>query len=497
MAQPAPTRRPVIEFAQRTDPGRDPNKQVNEDACAYRETRLGHLLVVCDGMGGHAAGQEAARLALSTIFQVVEASPEGSPPGQALRLAITEAGRVVYQFGGAGQNPGRPGSTCVAILIHSAGTEIAHVGDSRAYVIRSGQIWPLTRDHSIVQQMVDAQMLTPEQAYGHPEANKITRALGMRPEVVVESREQPLPQVAGDIFLLASDGLCDLARPEEVLSVVQSSGGVDRACEALVNFANARGGHDNITVQIAHIIDAGAAWGAAAPVPMPPQTQPTGRRAHGEALPTATSTLVSEGLPIPGRSTAPDPMAATAYQGGAPLPPLQAPPPVPPGSYPRPAMLGVDPMAPREIPAPPGSYPTSPGAFPTAPGSYPTEGLPHGMAQGALGPPGSSPTAPDAAQTVARAYPLAPGAYPAPPGSYPMAPGSYPSGSGEYTAMGAASARSKAARGSTLVVISIVVAFCIVAAVVLWWLLVIRGEGAKGQPLGRAANPAPASRTAP
>src|SRR5438874_11161148 len=113
---------PDLEVAQRTDPGRDPNKQENEDAAGYQPTRLGHLLVVCDGMGGHAFGEEASQLAVRTIVQMVDVAPPGTPPGAALVGAIVHAGRLVYQLGGATPHTGRPGSTCVAALVHAGGT---------------------------------------------------------------------------------------------------------------------------------------------------------------------------------------------------------------------------------------------------------------------------------------------------------------------------------------------------------------------------------------
>lgn len=249
--------RPVIDVAFLSDPGRDPSKQVNEDACAYRDTRVGHLLVVCDGMGGHEAGQEASNLAVQTILAMVEGAPEGLAPAQVLKGAIEQAGRAVYQLGGPGPHYGRPGSTVVALLIHDGGTEVAHVGDSRAYCIRGGEIHALTRDHSMVQQMIDAGFLRPEEAYGHPDANKITRALGLRETTDVELRPEPVAQEAGDIFLLATDGLWDVARPEEARDIVLSSATPAEACAKLVELANARGGPDNVTAMVARVVEPG------------------------------------------------------------------------------------------------------------------------------------------------------------------------------------------------------------------------------------------------
>ncbi len=243
----AERRSPAVEYAERSDPGRDPDKQVNEDACGHRETRFGHLCVVCDGMGGHAAGREAAELALATIFEVVDRAPDGAPPAEVMRSAVAEASRRVHAMRTSEVAMGRPGSTVVAVLLHAQGTEVAHVGDSRAYLVHEGQIFRLTRDHSIVQELVDRGLLTPAQAAHHPEANRITRALGMAPEIDVEVRSQPVQHLTGDAFVLCSDGLSDLVEDHEILGVV----GAEPAAQAvgkLVDLANARGGHDNVTV---------------------------------------------------------------------------------------------------------------------------------------------------------------------------------------------------------------------------------------------------------
>lgn len=278
----APSVHLKIEFDQASDPGRDPNKQINEDSCGYAESKFGHLCVLCDGMGGHYGGREASRLAIATIFDVIERSPDTTAPIDALRAAIQEAGRRVYGLGGPPENRARPGSTVVAMVLHDRGVDVAHVGDSRAYCIRADQIYPLTRDHSMVQGMVDAGLLTEAQAIGHPDSNKITRALGMGTEPDVEVRPEPMELFVGDVLLMSSDGLTDLVLPADILSTAQralAAGGVAGACQALVALANERGGHDNITVQIARVLEVPkvhttipeapeASWAAAQPVEM-------------------------------------------------------------------------------------------------------------------------------------------------------------------------------------------------------------------------------------
>ena len=234
-----------VELAGKTDPGRDPDKQVNEDHYREGKSRFGPLAVVCDGMGGHAGGKEASALASATVFEEVDAAPEGFGPADALKRAIEIANRKVHALGQSGMH-GRPGSTIVALLFHKGGAEVAHVGDSRIYLVRGVECMQITRDHSAVQLMVDAGVLTPEQAKVHPEANKITRALGIEAEVDVEVRPHPFPYAPGDTFVLCSDGLSDLLDPDDFVRLV---GGVPLAQAAgqLVDLANARGGHDNIT----------------------------------------------------------------------------------------------------------------------------------------------------------------------------------------------------------------------------------------------------------
>jgi protein phosphatase len=236
------------------------------------------------------------------------------------------------------------------MVLHDRGVDVAHVGDSRAYVIRANQIYPLTRDHSMVQGMIDAGMLTEQQAIGHPDANKITRALGMRLDVEVEVRPEPMELYAGDVLLMASDGLTDLALNADILGCTLqalASGSVEHACRMLVQFANNRGGHDNITVQMACVLEAGSRaltvpdeGGFAGPAALRPQAPPESPQASAPA-PTAHPAHLHETITMTRAEGAAPPA------GGAPQP-MQPAPTAPWGAIPptSPDATGLGPPAP-------------------------------------------------------------------------------------------------------------------------------------------------------
>jgi serine/threonine protein phosphatase PrpC len=289
---------PAIEYAERSDPGRDPDKQVNEDACVCRRTRFGHLCVVCDGLGGHAAGREAAELAVSTVLDAFEHAAEGVAPCQVLVSAIMQANHGVFAMRPVEMGAGRPGCTLVAALMHAHGTEIAHVGDSRAYLVHEGQIFRITRDHSIVQELVDRGLITPQQAAHHPDANRITRALGIAPEVEPEARASPVHHRAGDAFVLCSDGLSDLVEEHEILAIVANEPAA-QAVGKLVDLANARGGHDNITVVVLRARESALSPQAAVAAVAPTMAQTSGPQGPGlEATALPPPTEASAKVPI-------------------------------------------------------------------------------------------------------------------------------------------------------------------------------------------------------
>ncbi|MBX3198174.1 MAG: protein phosphatase 2C domain-containing protein [Labilithrix sp.] len=311
---------PSVETAVRTDPGRDPDKQVNEDASVEKETPLGLLAVVCDGMGGHAGGKEASELAIKTIVEIVEAAPPATTAGVALARAIEEANARIWSMPTleAGY---RPGSTVVAVLAHEGGVEVAHVGDSRLYLVHAGTISQVTRDHSMVQEMVDRNLIRAEDAAKHPDANKILRALGIAKDVDVELRAEPIAYVAGDVLILCSDGLSDLVEPAEILEIAGSHPPLQAAGQ-LVDLANARGGHDNITAMVIRMKASAVVREGDRARQKLPKTIPLTAHAAPDPGAGPTGTVVSAPMaPPPGAATTVAAPAVGAASGpGAPPP---------------------------------------------------------------------------------------------------------------------------------------------------------------------------------
>lgn len=328
---------PVLEIGMSTDPGRDPNKQINEDAMHARETPHGFLAVVCDGMGGHVGGREASHLAIETIFRHFDASPAGMPPQQVLGDALRQANAAVWSRGQASPELKGMGSTCVAILVHGGGTEIAHVGDSRVYLLTQQQIYQVTKDHSLVQRLVDANMLTPEQAANHPNANQITNAFGQRSECEVEIRPQPFPHTPGDTFVLCSDGLSDEVGPQDLLRVLAPWPSCEVATRKLVDLANARGGHDNITVVAVRLAGGGPfAVPAADAIPGASTTSPGGGQTTTAEMDVLAPPITPMGgTPIGVTSTVVGAPVSAAIPSAAPgsVPAASAPPFTPPPPY--------------------------------------------------------------------------------------------------------------------------------------------------------------------
>lgn len=229
-----------------TDTGR--RRLRNEDAFVCEPP----LFAVADGMGGARAGEIAARLAAAALEE--EASRVHGAEG--IAELIREANRRVWEHALGDPATAGMGTTATAALVDAdAGTvAVGHVGDSRGYLLRDGALAQLTTDHSLVAELVESGVLTPEEAERHPQRSAITRALGTEPTVDVDAFT--VEARPGDLFLLCSDGLSTMVADEEIAAVIaESAGDPVRATEALVAAANVRGGQDNVTVVLFELLE--------------------------------------------------------------------------------------------------------------------------------------------------------------------------------------------------------------------------------------------------
>jgi serine/threonine protein phosphatase PrpC len=239
-----------------SDVGR--KRKGNEDAHAVNLEQ--NLYVVADGMGGHAAGEVASRIAVESIEEFVTLTggneeitwPFGldetiSYDGNRLKTAIRHANRRVLEATRESAELEGMATTVAAVLVEGDVANLAHVGDSRIYRWSDEELTLLTSDHSWVNEQIQSGVISPEQARSHPLRNVVTRALGGRADLLVDV--QALKMKDGDVLLLCSDGLTTMISDEEIASTLRSSGGgIDKAAKALIDEANGHGGEDNITV---------------------------------------------------------------------------------------------------------------------------------------------------------------------------------------------------------------------------------------------------------
>ena len=220
-------------------------RKVNEDALLARQD-LG-LWAVADGVGGHTAGDLASALLVDKLGQAI-AGPELATRKKAAKAAIEDANAALWQMACATART--IGSTIVTLAVGDDGYSCLWAGDSRAYLLRDGGLRQLTRDHSLVQQLVDSGDLEPEAAVNHPNANVITRAVGSAPKLELDSIEGDIR--AGDQFLLASDGLTRLLHNDELMAA-QDAQDLELLADHWVETALARGAPDNFTFVIVRV----------------------------------------------------------------------------------------------------------------------------------------------------------------------------------------------------------------------------------------------------
>lgn len=250
----------ALEVAGATDPGMV--RSNNEDSIASDVAK--GFVVLADGMGGYNAGEVASGMATTMISTELQGLLEKNPPyavdeatgktvaEKILRNQIAKANSSIYQASQSQPQYSGMGTTLVVALFYDNKVSVAHIGDSRLYRQRADEFSQVTKDHSLLQEQIDAGMITPEQAKKSANKNLVTKALGIDPSVEPEIHEyDTLP---GDIYLLCSDGLCDMVSDEDIGMVLQTLGANLQLCaHQLVQMANDNGGRDNVSVMLVRV----------------------------------------------------------------------------------------------------------------------------------------------------------------------------------------------------------------------------------------------------
>jgi PPM family protein phosphatase len=280
----------VAEEAHKTDTGRQ--RHANEDSYFARAP----LFAVADGMGGAQAGEVASRIAAGA-FEHGPRNDSDSAEGQLEEIA-QEANREIHQLAQKDSSRAGMGTTLTAAMLRDDEVALGHVGDSRAYLLRDGQLKRLTKDHSLVEELRRQGRLTEEQAEEHPQRSIITRALGPEPSVNVDT--MTFPARDGDVFLLCSDGLTTMVPDEEIREILVNSKSLRSAVNKLVDAANRGGGRDNITAVAFRLADADAAEAEEGATLISRTAEQAGLT--GERVRAATDRLRGQGpMPAPSR----------------------------------------------------------------------------------------------------------------------------------------------------------------------------------------------------
>jgi protein phosphatase len=261
-----------------TDTGRQ--RRANEDALLARAP----LYVVADGMGGAQAGEVASQLAVESLRSGIGGTED---PERSLSDRIQEANARIHTLSRSNPEQAGMGTTLTALYVGADSVSLAHVGDSRAYLLRDGQLSRLTHDHSLVDELIRQGRLTPAEAQDHPQRSVITRALGPEPTVEVDTVSYPGSD--GDVYLVCSDGLTTMVTEEQVAAILNGHSSLHDAGEALLAAANEAGGRDNITVVLVRLESLSAEQPGAQPLEAPAVPVPTVAPTPPGAVQTATN----------------------------------------------------------------------------------------------------------------------------------------------------------------------------------------------------------------
>ena len=244
-------------FCAKTDPGRA--RDNNEDSVVYDETSL--TAVLADGMGGYNAGEIASGMATAFIKSelsrwLIEAGSgiKAKEVRRAMEICVDNANRSIFNSANSNANYAGMGTTLVVGVFRDDRLVLGHIGDSRCYRLRAGLLEQITKDHSLLQEQMDAGLITPEQAATSSIKNLVTRALGVDESVLLEVNEHQVQ--VGDLYLMCSDGLSDMIDDEAIHKAVTSELDLDQKAKQLIDLANENGGRDNISVLLVDVHEA-------------------------------------------------------------------------------------------------------------------------------------------------------------------------------------------------------------------------------------------------
>lgn len=223
-------------------------RKLNEDYAEFYEDDKVKIYVVADGMGGHNAGEVASKIAVKTIINYIKINIKDGVFKKTLEEAIEDANKKVHSLAYKREEYTGMGTTIVACLITTRGIQIGNVGDSCCFIVKGNKVYKITKDHSLVQELLDTGSISKEQAVNHPQKNVITRAIGTGKEVEIDIYN--INKEDYDYILLCTDGLTNDVNLEEELLELINSNNVQVVCDELVNRAKNNGGRDNITVML-------------------------------------------------------------------------------------------------------------------------------------------------------------------------------------------------------------------------------------------------------
>lgn len=243
------------QFSALSDPGRV--RANNEDALAY-DVATG-LALLADGMGGYNAGEVASEMAISFIKSELSrwlaqagAQANAREVRRAMEICVENANQAIYRASVEHPPYAGMGTTLVVAVFQTGRLLLGHLGDSRCYRLRASALSQITRDHSLMQEQIDAGLITAAQAQLSPHRNLLTRALGVEGRAVLEVHEFEVEE--GDLYLLCSDGLTDMVRDEAMSGLLQLDSPLEQRARALVNLANQNGGRDNVSVLLVQFV---------------------------------------------------------------------------------------------------------------------------------------------------------------------------------------------------------------------------------------------------